>query len=145
MTAIIPGPWSVTTARMKGWKTRNSAERRFRHLRLMGTANRSPVLAAYDYGAKDYFLGGSPLWQLFRGTYRMLKKPYIIGGIALLAGYGLAAIRRVKRPVSRELMQFHRREQMKKLRAILGSLIRFRKVNQFSLATAESDESRVTQ
>jgi hypothetical protein len=37
----------------------------------------------------------------------------------------------VKRPVSKELMQFHRKEQMKKLGAILGSLVRFKRVDSF--------------
>jgi hypothetical protein len=36
--------------------------------------------------------------------------------------------------VSAELMQFHRTDQMKKLKAILGSLVRLKKVNNFNLA-----------
>jgi hypothetical protein len=85
----------------------------------------------FDYGKKDYFLGGSPIWQLFRVAYRMTKKPVFAGGLALLAGYCWAALRRTKRPVSSELMQFHRREQMKKLKAILGSIIMFKKIEKF--------------
>jgi len=33
------------------------------------------------------------------------------------------------------LIRFHRREQMKKLRVILGALLRFKKVDNFRLAT----------
>ena len=126
---------AVTTARMKGWKTRNFPERRFHHHRTMGTAQRSVVGAMFDYGEKDYFLGGSPVWQLFRVAYRITKRPRIIGGLALLCGYCWAALRRLERPVSGELMTFHRQEQMKKLRAIFHSLLRFKKVDSFSLAT----------
>jgi glycosyltransferase involved in cell wall biosynthesis len=126
---------AVTTARMKGWKTRNFPERRFRHHRLMGTAERGPVGAMLDYGKKDYFLGGSPIWELFRVAYQMTKPPVFMGGLALLSGFCWAALRRIERPVSRELMQFHRREQMKKLRAILGTIIRFNKVEKFYLET----------
>jgi glycosyltransferase involved in cell wall biosynthesis len=126
---------AVTTARMKGWKTRNFPERRFRHRRPMGTAKRSAVGAMFDYGKKDYFLGGSPIWELFRVTYRMTKSPVFIGGLALFSGFCWAALRRIERPVSRELMQFHRREQMKKLRAILSSIIRLKKVEKFHLET----------
>jgi glycosyltransferase involved in cell wall biosynthesis len=122
---------AVTTARMKGWRTRNFPARRFHHHRKMGTAKRGAVGAMFDYGKKDYYLGGSPLWQLFRVAYRATKKPVIVGGIALLAGYVSAAVRRVKRPVSDELMRFHRREQRQKLRAILGSLARFKKAEQY--------------
>lgn len=122
---------AVTTARMKGWKTRNYPDRRYHNYRTMGTAERGPLGAAFDYGAKDYFLGGSPVWELFRVAYRMTKKPILLGGMALGLGYCVAAVRRVERPVSRELVQFHRREQMRKLRMILGSLIRLRKVQTY--------------
>jgi len=126
---------AVTTARMKGWKTRSFPEKRFHHYRTLGTAGRSGVGASFSYGEKDYYLGGSPIWQLFRVAYRMTKRPFIVEGLALLLGYCWAAIRRVERPVSPELMRFHRKEQMKKLRAILSSLLSFKKVDNFRLAT----------
>jgi len=129
---------AVTTARMKGWKTRNFLERQFHHHRPMGTAERGRLGAMFDYGKKDYFLGGSAIWQVFRVAYRMTKKPVFAGGLALLAGYCWAALRRTKRPVSSELMQFHRREQMKKLKAILGSIITFKKVDKFYVGAERS-------
>ena len=120
---------AVTTARMKGWKTRSFPEKRFHHYRTLGTAGRSRVAASFSYGEKDYYLGGSPLWQLFRVAYRATKQP--LDGAALLTGYCWAAARRMRRPVSRELMRFHRREQMKKLRNIFSTLLKFRKINNF--------------
>jgi glycosyltransferase involved in cell wall biosynthesis len=138
----IPNPgggvdWiAVTTARMKGWKTKSFSEKRFHHYRTLGTAGRSRAAASFSYGEKDYYLGGSPLWQLFRVAYRATKQP--VDGAALLAGYGWAAIRRRKRPVSRELMRFHRREQMRKLKNILSALLKFRKIDNFSLLTERS-------
>jgi glycosyltransferase involved in cell wall biosynthesis len=122
---------AVTTARMMGWQTRNFPGRRFYHHRTMGTAERSEIGAMFDYGKKDYYLGGSPLWELFRVAYRLAKKPYLLGGFALFGGYFWAALRRMERPVSSELMLFHRREQRQKLRAILSSLVRLKKVEQF--------------
>jgi glycosyltransferase involved in cell wall biosynthesis len=138
----IPNPaggidWiAVTTARMKGWKTRSFPEKRFHHYRSLGTAGKSNWAASFSYGEKDYYLGGSPLWQLFRVAYRATKQP--IDGLALLSGYCWGAIRRIERPVSSELMRFHRREQTNKLRAIFRSLLRFRKVDNFSLLTERS-------
>jgi glycosyltransferase involved in cell wall biosynthesis len=117
---------AVTTARMKGWRTQNFPERRFEHHRTMGTAQRSRLGAAFDYGTKDYFLGGSPIWELFRVAYRMTKPPLILGGLGLFCGYFGAALRKVERPVSDELVRFHRREQMRKLRAIFVSLLKGR-------------------
>src|SRR6266853_1162606 len=126
---------AVTTARMMGWKTRSFAEKRFQHYRTLGTAERGILASLFSYGEKDYYLGGSPVWQLFRVCYRSAKRPFIIGGLALLAGYCWAALRRTKRPISPELMRFHRREQMNKLRAIFGSLLRFKKLDSFRVAT----------
>ena len=143
----VPNPaggvdWiAVMTARMKGWTTRSFSEKRFHHHRSMGTAERSPVAALFSYGEKDYYLGGSPVWQLLRVTYRLAKKPYVTGGLALLFGYVWAALRRLKRPVSPELMRFHRAEQMKKLAAILRSLFRLRKVDNFRLETRTTDKN----
>ena len=127
---------AVTTARMKGWKTCSFPEKRFHHYRSLGTAERGIVASLFSYGEKDYYLGGSPVWELFRVFYRSAKQP--VAGLALLTGYCWAGLRRMKRPVSRELMCFHRREQMKKLRAILGAVLRFKKVDNFRVATAQN-------
>ena len=117
---------AVTTARLKGWHTRNFPERRFHHYRIMGTAQRNEVGAAFDYGVKDYFLGGSPIWEVCRVAYRSTKRPLLLGGLALLAGYSWGAIRRMERPVTPELIRFHRAEQMQKLKAIVRSAFGFK-------------------
>jgi len=129
---------AVMTARLKGWTVRSFSEKRFHHYRSMGTAEKSPVAALFAYGQKDYYLGGSPVWQLFRVTYRLAKKPYLVGGLALLAGYVWAAVKRVQRPVSPELVRFNRAEQMEKLGAILSSMLRLKKVDNFRVAKAPS-------
>jgi glycosyltransferase involved in cell wall biosynthesis len=111
---------AVTTARMKGWTTMSFSERTFNHHRKMGTAGTTEIGARFHYGKKDYFLGGHPLWQLFRGTFQMAKKPYVVGGLALLAGYLSCWIRGAERPVSPELMRFHRAEQMARLKQLIA-------------------------
>ena len=124
---------AVTTARMMGWKTRSFRERSFFHHRTLGTAERGRLASSFSYGEKDYYLGGHPVWELFRVAYRMTKRPYLVDGIALGSGYLWALVRRVKRPVSDELMRFHRKEQMHKLGAILRSLFTFRRIDSFSV------------
>ena len=111
---------AVITARMKGWKTRTFPEKAYQHHRQMGTAARGLVRARFKSGAVDYMLGGHPLWQLFRAAYQMTKPPYIVGGLALLAGYVSAAARRIDRPVPHELMRFRRREQMHRLKSLFA-------------------------
>jgi glycosyltransferase involved in cell wall biosynthesis len=118
---------AVTTARMKGWETRSFPERTFCHHRPMGTAGSSVMGARFHYGKKDYFLGGHPLWQLFRGTFQMTKKPYIVGGLGLLYGYFSCWITRADRPISDELMQFHRAEQISRLKALFSGKARSKK------------------
>ena len=124
---------AVTTARMKGWKTRSFREKSFFHYRHLGTAERSVFAAAFSYGEKDYYLGGHPLWELFRVSYRMVKPPYLVEGLALGLGYGWAMLRRTKRPISKELMKFHRREQMRKLSVILKSFMALKPIDKFTL------------
>lgn len=114
---------AVTTARMKGWKTRSFKEYFFYHHRSLGTAERNPIGSCFSYGLKDYYLGGHPLWEMFRITYQMTRKPYLVGGVALLVGYSYACLSRMHRPVSPNLMKFHRHEQMQKLRQILSNLM----------------------
>src|SRR2546430_2180634 len=114
---------AVMTARMKGWTVRSFADKRFHHHRPLGTAEKGPVAALFSYGEKDYYLGGSPIWQLFRVAYRLTQRPRVVGGLALLFGYCWAALRRIERPVSPELMRFHRNEQMRKLRRVLPSFM----------------------
>jgi glycosyltransferase involved in cell wall biosynthesis len=125
---------AVTTARMLGWKTQSFREKCYFHYRRMGTAERGVLASMFSYGEKDYYLGGHPLWQMFRVTYRAMKRPYFVGGMALLLGYLWAMIRRTERPVSTELMKFHRHEQMAKLRNILASVLRHRRVDNFDVA-----------
>jgi len=122
---------AVTTARMKGWKTRSFREKSFFHHRSLGTAERGKLRSAFSYGEKDYYLGNHPLWEACRVAYRIRKRPYLVGGIAVGLGYLCAACRRIDRPIGPELIQFHRREQMEKLAAIVKRLVTLRRIDTF--------------
>lgn len=130
---------AVTTARMMGWTTRSFREKSFFHYRSLGTAERSLLASAFSYGEKDYYLGGHPLWEIFRAAYRAVKKPYLVGAIALYSGYLSAFLRQMKRPVSDELMRFHRKEQMLKLKTIFGSMLRFKRIDNFEVKPSQSN------
>jgi len=124
---------AVTTARMKGWKTTSFREKWFFHYRHLGTAERGVLASLFSYGEKDYYLGNHPVWQVFRVAYRILKPPYVVGGVSVGLGYCWALVRRTPRPASPELIAFHRKEQMAKLRSILKSLLSFRRVDSFDV------------
>jgi glycosyltransferase involved in cell wall biosynthesis len=124
---------AVNTARMIGWKTRSFREKCFYHHRTLGTASHGLIRKSFAYGKKDYYLGGHPLWEVIRCGYQSLRPPYLIGGTMLFAGYFTAMLRGEKRVVSEDLMRFHRREQLMKLKAVLSSLVKFKKVDSFGL------------
>jgi glycosyltransferase involved in cell wall biosynthesis len=128
---------AVMTARMKGWTVRAFPDKRFHHHRPLGTAERNRIEAMFSYGQKDYYLGGSPLWQILRAGYQTTKRPFVVGGLSLLAGYAWAFITRVPRVVSPQLIRFHRADQMRKLRAVFSTLSRFERVDAFQPVVTE--------
>jgi glycosyltransferase involved in cell wall biosynthesis len=109
---------AVTTARMKGWETQTFVERVCFHHRKIGTGNHSPLVARFHYGRKAYYVGGHPLWETLRGFFQMREKPFLIGGVYFNIGYWWAFVTRMHRPVSRELMAFHRTEQITRLKGV---------------------------
>lgn len=120
---------AVTTARMKGWVTQTFMEKTCNHHRKIGTGDNNGLMAQFKYGQKNYFLGGHPVWHLFRSIFQMKNKPYIIGGVLLLWGYIWAFISRVERPISPELMKFYRAEQMQRLNEIFLKLCKSKQGN----------------
>ena len=124
---------AVTTARMRGWKTRSFRERWFFHHRILGTAERGHFAKWFKYGEKDYFMGGHPVWELCRVAYRLAKKPYLMGGVALGLGYVWGFLSRMPRPVTKDFIKFHQREQMTKLKAVLKSILMCRRVDNFGV------------
>jgi glycosyltransferase involved in cell wall biosynthesis len=111
---------AVTTARMNGWQTRTFPEKTCFHHRKMGTAGRNPLMARFHHGQEDYNVGQHPLWQVLRGVFQMRQKPFVLGGLFLMLGYFWAMVKRVPRPISPELISFHRAEQMARLRKMLA-------------------------
>ena len=103
---------AVVTARMKGWKTETFIDKFCIHHRQMGTAKANIVLATFKSGYGDYQMGVHAVWQIFRSAYQMTRKPLILGGGLLMAGYLWAMIKRSPRPVSMEFVNFRRKEQM---------------------------------
>ena len=115
---------AVTTARMKGWQTRTFTEKVcFHHRKLgVGAGSHGKLRMRFHYGRKAYYVGGHPLWECLRGLFQVREKPFVLGGVWFIAGYVWAALHRSERTVSRELMHFHRAEQMARLRHVFSRL-----------------------
>ena len=64
----------------------------------------------------DYSFGNHPVWELFRTLYQMKNPPFVLGGVALGAGYFWSMIRRAQVSVSREVVAFTHHEQLLRLK-----------------------------
>lgn len=111
---------AVISSRMKGWKTRTFPEMVCMHHRPVGTAQRGALSSKFQGGLKDYRIGNHPLWEFCRVLYQMTKPPRCLGGLALGCGYMSAWIRKTERPVPNDLVDFHRREQMQRIKRACG-------------------------
>lgn len=106
---------ATVSARMQGWETRVYTERVLIHHRQQGTAQFQRFLVELSNGRKDYMFGSHPLWEICRATYRLTKKPLVLGGCLLLTGYFAAMLKGTKKVVSPEFAAFRRNEQMARL------------------------------
>jgi glycosyltransferase involved in cell wall biosynthesis len=111
---------AVVSARMRGWQTRTFTEKVVLHHRKMGTAQRGWLKARFNMGVKDHSVGNHPLWELVRTIYQMKHRPYIVGGLVLGWGYAWSMLSRRTIPLSNELVEFARREQMQRLTKHFG-------------------------
>jgi hypothetical protein len=105
---------------MHGWKTRTFTEKICVHHREMGTAQHGVIAARFKYGVKDYVFANHPVWEISRTLYQATRRPFVVGGLVMLAGYMWAALWRAERPVSREMVKFIQREQMQRLKKFLS-------------------------
>jgi biofilm PGA synthesis N-glycosyltransferase PgaC len=114
---------ATITAKMNGWKTRTFTEKMAEHHRKTQCGKYSNRAAEFRSGYHDYLMGAHPVWQLFRCIYQSSKRPFLIRGTLLLAGYSWALLRRAERPVSKEFIAFRNKEQMRRLKKLFSSLL----------------------
>lgn len=111
---------AVITARMKGWQTRSFLEKTYVHHRQMGTATQSKLIIPFKMGRADYILGTHPAWEFFRSIYQMTRPPILLNGILRLAGFAWAMLTGLERQVPADLVQFRKKEQMRRLRKFVA-------------------------
>lgn len=103
-------------ARKKGWKVQSFPEIKILHHRITGSAEQSLLKHHFNIGKRHYHLGYHPLYFLAVSTYRMLDKPFIIGGLARIIGFFITTLKQEKREISQEFIRFLRNEQLCRLR-----------------------------
>ncbi len=75
--------------RMEGFRTRSFRDRDlmiYDH-RIMGSSHKSIFHGRTRWGWGQYFMGTHPLYILAVGAYRMLERPFVVGGLLILWGY----------------------------------------------------------
>ena len=101
-------------ANMLGWTTST--------LSGIDAIHHRPTGAAYGVwndrvkaGVANYISGYHPLFMLFKCSKRMLEKPYLTGGLALLYGFAKGYIKRIPRVDDQALIQYFRQQQISRL------------------------------
>ena len=109
-------------ARMCGFQTTSlpDPELRIIHLRLMGSSDRSVYRGRLRWGRGQWFMGSSFPYVTASGLFRMRERPYVIGGLLIIAGYLQAAWQRAPRYDDLHFRGDLRRWQWRRLFRLLG-------------------------
>jgi biofilm PGA synthesis N-glycosyltransferase PgaC len=104
--------------RMLGWEAVSYDEPglAIHHLRLMGSSHRSVFHGRLRWGRGQYFMGTHPLYLLGITAFRTLERPWIVGGLCILAGYAGAWLRGQPRYEDPGFRKFLRTWQLRELR-----------------------------
>jgi len=104
--------------RMLGWKAASfhDDELCIRHLRRMGSSFRNVYRGRLRWGYGQYFMGTHPLYALAIAGYRLFERPWIVGGLLILAGYLSGYVRRCQRYPDGRFRSWLRRWQLQRLR-----------------------------
>jgi glycosyltransferase involved in cell wall biosynthesis len=101
-------------ANMLGWQTYSFKELHLVHHRLTGSADgflRAPV----KYGSICFVCGYHPLYVLARCLYRSVRKPYILGSLAMLFGFLKSFFMRTPKVNDEQLIRYLRNQQLRRL------------------------------
>lgn len=101
--------------RMNGWLAYSvdEPELRVQHLRQMGSSQRSLWTGRKRWGWGKYYMGSHPLFVLAVTGYRMLERPWIVGGLGIAVGYLQAMLKREPRFDRVDVRRFIRSYELK--------------------------------
>lgn len=106
-------------ARARAWNVHVLSDLTLRHYRPRGSKQK-PLKARWEEGRGNAYMGYLPSWLLVRAVYRgIVEKPPVLGGIALLASYVWARLRRLPQVDDPGAIAELRKEQRERLRGLL--------------------------
>lgn len=101
-------------AKMNGWRAEAIPTLPIFHRRHTGAAN-NPLRHQFRLGRLDYSFGSDPIFEFLKCTLRISERPYLLGAVTRFLGFAWSGMHREKRPVSREFVNFLRKEQSAKV------------------------------
>jgi glycosyltransferase involved in cell wall biosynthesis len=101
-------------AKMKGWRAEAFPVLKLFHARHTGAAT-NLLRHRLRLGRLDYSFGSDPVFEFLKCALRLTEKPWLVGAVARFLGFSWSAIIREKRPVSKEFVDFLRKEQRAKM------------------------------
>lgn len=101
-------------ANMLGWTTRTFEELKIHQLKSTGSADGSWRNWVKN-GRANYAAGYHPVFMMCKCVKRITQRPFGTASLGLLVGFLGSYCRRIPRSVEPELVEFVRREQMRKL------------------------------
>ena len=108
--------------RMLGWAAKSvpAKDLRIVHLRQMGSSHRSIWHGRCRWGRGQWFMGTHPLYLLGIAAWRTMERPWVVGGLGILWGYAMAALRREPRYAAAGFRRHLHRWQFRELRRRAG-------------------------
>ena len=111
---------AAITARMRGWETRKFKDLVLLHHRAVGAGGHSGMMRArFREGITEYHLGTDPLIALLKAVQRVKEKPVFFSSILRFCGFLRAWTLKEKREVSKEFVDFVRKEGRANLLGLL--------------------------
>jgi poly-beta-1,6-N-acetyl-D-glucosamine synthase len=101
-------------ANMLGWSTRSFSELCLTHHRFTGSAD-GLLHDRIKYGSVCFICGYHPLFVLARCFYRLFRKPYIIGSLAILFGFLKSYVVSTPQVKDQPMIRYLRQQQLRRL------------------------------
>jgi len=121
LQGYVPLPYGGTDwhagvlVQFKGWQVRSFPELTVFHHRPGGSAE-GRLRAWYRQGLMDFSLGSHPLFEIARVARRVRSRPYGVAAFVRLCGFAWAYCRGEERMVSKEFIEYLRRQEIERLR-----------------------------
>lgn len=101
-------------ANLLGWETKTFEDLRLHHHRFTGSAD-GLLHDNVKHGVVCYICGYHPLFLAASCVYRLMKKPYVVGSMAICYGYLKGYLTRAPRVNDKRLIHYVQTQQLRRL------------------------------